>query len=205
MGEAERCVREVAQACARSGELFEAVVRALMCTVELEDRLARRSRVVTRVRTSLTIAAPPRESEDGRPLLLAFEALGGGVFYVADRGGAAVAEARRGGVEEIEAEVYAPPYRLPASMRLTVERPEAGWIVIAGGLPPRVALPVGEEHVQAVLRLLELRGAKLERSPPPTGALRASYPVSSSWGAGHPHEPPGPTQADGSEGQEPEG
>jgi len=157
----EEGLRELVEACARDRRLFEAVVRLLMCTVELEDRLARRSRVAGYVRLDRTLAPPPEGAdEEGRPLLLAFELVGGGLLYVADRGCGAIARARGRGDEGIEAEVYLPPYRLPSSMSIAIRRTEPGWVVVEGGVPPEVAIPVGEEHLEHLLHLLELRGAR---------------------------------------------
>lgn len=149
--------------------LFEAVVRVLMCTVDFEDRLARRKKVRTTVKTGLAIlapasgSAPVNGSQQELPLFVAFETVDGGVVYVADKGFTAVMEAREKGVAEITAEVYMPPFRLPRSRKLTIERKEPGWITVVGGIPPIVSVPLrSEEHLQALLELLELRGVKPE-------------------------------------------
>ncbi|MEM0226956.1 MAG: hypothetical protein QXF46_08795 [Thermofilaceae archaeon] len=165
----EQCVNGLMEACLRNQSFFESVVRVLMCTVDFEDRLAKRKRVKASVKTVLTVpapfsgSAPANGSQQELPLLLAFETVGGGVVYIADKGYAAVLEAWEKGVAEIQAEVYMPPYRLPSARKLTIERREPGWVTIVGGTPPVISVPVGsEEHFQTLLRLLELRGVKPE-------------------------------------------
>lgn len=180
MGGLGERIGRVAEACARDRALFEALVKALMCTVELEDRLARRRRVRSRVPLGNVLAGPwdsdPSELEAARsvepsgyagylegdpPLLVAFETVLGEILYAVDKGSARVAVARERGLSRIPAEVYAPPYRLPSTLAVSLKRGGPGWIVVVGGNPPEVALPVGgREAVEAVALLLELRGSK---------------------------------------------
>lgn len=164
----ERCVGELLEACLRDRCLFESIVKVLMCTVDFEDRLAKRRRIRVPVKTSLALLAPASSeapadgSREELPLFIAFETVGG-VVYIADKGSETVMEARGRGVTEIPAEVYMPPYRLPGTLKLTIERRGAGWITVTGGTPPQISVPVGsEEHLRALLQLLELRGVKLE-------------------------------------------
>jgi len=176
-------IGRVADACARDRALFEVLVRALMCTVELEDRLAKRGRVRSRVPLRNVLSGPwdsdPSELEEARsvdsgsyadylesspPLLVAFETVLGEVLYAVDRGSARVTVAKERGLGRIPAEVYAPPYRLPSTLAVSLRRGEPGWIIVVGGNPPEVALPVGgREAVEAVSLLLELRGSKVRK------------------------------------------
>lgn len=166
-------LKRLVEVCTKDRELFEAAVRVLMCTVELEDKLMRRRRVLGTAKLSRTLSAPAPKGgaasgggsndEDERPLLVAFEIVGGGVMYVTDRGHGVLAAARERGADEVAVEVYSPPYRLPGSTSIAIERTEPGWILVVGGTPPQVAVPVRcEEHVRVLLQLLELRGVKPE-------------------------------------------
>lgn len=173
-------LREVVEACARSRSYFESAARALMCTVELEDKLARRGRVLCSVKVERILSGPwdssSAEIEELRaiphgeylehlrrnpPLLLAFETVEGEPLYVVDKGCTKVAVARERGLDAIPAEVYSPPYRLPAGMSLELRSLERGRILIAGGSPPEVLLPVRGEGAEGLQALLELRGLKV--------------------------------------------
>jgi len=173
----------VIEACSRDRALFEALVKALMCTVELEDRLARRRKVRSRVPLRNVLSGPwdsdPAELEEARsvnpdsfahyletspPLLVAFETVLGEVLYAVDRGSARVVVARERGLSRIPAEVYAPPYRLPSTLAVHLERGRSGWILVVGGNPPEVALPVtGRGAEEAVSLLFELRGLRAKK------------------------------------------
>lgn len=177
--EASAVIERAVELCARDRAFFEAAVRALMCTVELEDRLARRRRVLGSAPLRSVLSGPwdrdPSELEEPRavepgaylsylrrapPLVIAFETVAGGVLYAVDRGCARVAVARERGLGRIPVEVYAPPYRLPTRLSVSARLQEPGWILLVGGNPPEVAVPAGEEGVEALLQLLKLRGVR---------------------------------------------
>lgn len=180
MGGMEDRIRKVSEACARDRALFETLVRALMCTVELEDRLAKRRKVVSRVPLRNVLSGPwdsnPSELDEPRavdpngydsylkaspPLLVAFETILGEVLYAVDKGCARVVVAKERGLSRVPAEVYAPPYRLPSMLSVNLQQREPGWVLVVGGNPPEVALPVRrKEDVEAVSLILELRGLK---------------------------------------------
>jgi len=180
VGEMEDRIRKVSEACARDRALFETLVRALMCTVELEDRLAKRRKVVSRVPLRNVLSGPwdsnPSELDEPRavdpngydsylkaspPLLVAFETILGEVLYAVDKGCARVVVAKERGLSRVPAEVYAPPYRLPSMLSVNLQQREPGWVLVVGGNPPEVALPVRrKEDVEAVSLILELRGLK---------------------------------------------
>jgi len=173
-------ISRVVEACSRDKVLFEALVRALMCTVELEDRLAKRKKVASRVPLRNVLSGPwdsnPSELDEPRavdpndydsylkgspPLLVAFETVLGEVLYAVDKGSARVVVAKERGLSRVPAEVYAPPYRLPSMLSVNLQRRERGWILVEGGNPPEVVLPVRrKEDIEAVSLILELRGLK---------------------------------------------
>lgn len=183
MGELGARISRVAEACANDRALFETLVRALMCTVELEDKLARRRRVASRVPLRNVLSGPwdssPSELDGPRavdassyasylerapPLLAAFETVLGEVLYAVDRGCARVVVAKEIGLSRVPAEVYAPPYRLPSTLSISLQHTEPGWVLLVGGNPPEVALPVKrKEDVEAISLLLELRGSKARK------------------------------------------